>query len=75
MARGRLAANLTLEMHLRDNDNMYPETVAVSLSFPCLCKACIESRKLNCRGGCWELIGDRDHDVLSLDHSKSLVNM
>jgi len=31
MARGRLAANLTLEMHLRDNDNVYPETVAVNL--------------------------------------------
>jgi hypothetical protein len=39
MARGRLAANLTLEMHLRDNDNVYPETVAVSflsLSWFCL---------------------------------------
>lgn len=31
MARGRLAANLTLEMHLRDNNNVYPETVAVNL--------------------------------------------
>uniref|UniRef100_A0A7S0W095 CobN/magnesium chelatase domain-containing protein n=1 Tax=Hemiselmis tepida TaxID=464990 RepID=A0A7S0W095_9CRYP len=31
MARGRAAANLTLEQHLRDNGGAYPETVAVNL--------------------------------------------
>mmetsp|Transcript_25586 Transcript_25586/g.62183 ORF Transcript_25586/g.62183 Transcript_25586/m.62183 type:complete len:495 (-) Transcript_25586:401-1885(-) len=31
MARGRAATNLTLQMHLRDNQGTYPETVAVNL--------------------------------------------